>query len=190
MQEEKWGGPGGRCLGERALCGKEPDVSLSRIVVERIVRCPFSVAHDYAEDFLEDAAGRAVEVRVPLRDFIWAVRGRLHRPVKMVFKRHRDDTEAGRHHDAMLIDWQAGTAFFPDFHGTLRLRIASVETTRLTFEGTYVPPFGPPGRVFDVLVGRRIAHATMADLLERIGDALERREDEFRAGLVGEVARG
>jgi hypothetical protein len=165
-------------------------VTLSRIVVERIVRCPFSVAHDYAEDYLQDAAGRTVEVRVPLRDFIWALRGRLHRPVKLVFERHRDDTEIGRHHDAMTIDWRAGTALFPDFHGTLRMRIASIETTRLTFEGTYVPPFGQPGRVFDAVVGRRIAHATMADLLERIGVALERREDEFRAGLIGEGASG
>jgi hypothetical protein len=151
------------------------------IVVERVARCPFSVAHDYAEDFLRDAAGRVVEVRVPLRDLIWKLRGRFHRPVKLVFRRHPDATESGRQHDAMVIDWQAGTALFPDFHGTLRMRIASVETTRLTFEGSYVPPFGPPGRVFDVILGRRIARATMGDLLKRIADELERREDEFRA---------
>jgi hypothetical protein len=154
------------------------------IVVERVVRCPFSVAHDYAEDFLRDAAGGVVEARVPLRDFIWALRGRFHRPVKLVFKRHLDTTDAGRQHDAMLIDWSAGTALFPDFHGHLRMRIASVETTRLTFEGSYEPPFGPPGRVFDAVLGRRIARATMTDLLKRIGDALERREDEFRAGIA------
>ena len=115
------------------------------IVVERVVRCPFSVAHDYAEDFLRDASGRVFEARVPLRDFIWALRGRFHRPVKLVFRRHLDATESGRQHDAMLIDWSAGTALCPDFHGHLRMRIASVETTRLTFEGSYEPPFGPPG---------------------------------------------
>ena len=179
MQEQTSRRPG---PGKPAPRGYERAVAPHTVVVvERVVRCPFSVAHDYAEDFLRDAAGRTVEVRVPLRDLVWALRGRLHRPVKMVFKRHPDTTEAGRRHDAMLIDWSAGTALFPDFHGFLRMRIASVETTRLTFEGSYEPPFGRAGRIFDAVLGRRIARVTMSDLLKRIGDALERREDEFRA---------
>ncbi len=159
---------------------------VSRVLVERVVRCPFSVAHEYAEAFLHDAE-REVEVRVPLRDFVHSLPGQAHTPVKLVFALHPDDTETGRGHDAMLVEWRAGTRLFPDFHGTLRLRIASVETTRLTFEGAYRPPFGPPGVVFDAVIGRRIAEATMRDLLERIGDALEARELAFEAGLRGDA---
>jgi hypothetical protein len=150
-------------------------------VVERVVRCPFSVAHDYAEDFFADAAG-GVELHVPLRDLAPTRVGRLRRRVRLVAQRILDEDEPGRAHDALEIDWAAGTRFFPDFHGALRLRIDSVETTRLSLEGTYQPPFGPFGRLFDLAIGRRIARATMGDLLRRLGDAMERREAEFRAG--------
>jgi hypothetical protein len=153
----------------------------ARVVVERVVRCPFSVAHDYAEDWFAGAA-RGIDLRVPLRDIAPTRAGRLRRRVRLVAERVLDEHEPGRAHDALQIDWSAGTRFFPDFHGALRLRIASVETTLLSLEGEYQPPFGPFGAVFDLVIGRRIARATMRDLLERLGDAMERRETEFRAG--------
>jgi len=159
---------------------------VSRLEVERVVRCPFSVAHDYAEEYLHDAE-REIEVRVPLRDFIRSLPGQAHKPVKLVFALHPDDTETGRGHDAMMVEWRAGTRLFPDFHGTLRLRIASVETTRLTFEGAYRPPFGRAGLLFDAVLGRRIARATMSDLLERIGNGLEARELAYEAKMRDEA---
>ena len=162
--------------------GKCPRVSPdARVVVESLVRCPFSVAHDYAEDFFAHAE-RGIELHVPLRDLAPTRGGHLRRPVRLVAQRMPDEHEPGRAHDAMEIDWTAGTRFFPDFHGALRLRIASVDETRLTLEGCYQPPFGAFGKVFDVLIGRRIARATMRDLLRRLGDAMEQREAEFRAG--------
>lgn len=139
------------------------------------MRCPFSVAHDYAEDFFAGAS-RGVELRVPIRDL-----GRLRRPVRLIAERRPDEDEPGRLHDQLDIDWSAGTHFFPDFRGTLRLRIESVETTRLALEGCYEPPFGPLGMLFDLMLGRRIARATMSDLLQRVGDAMEAREVEFLA---------
>jgi hypothetical protein len=155
--------------------------AVARVCVERVVRCPFSVAHDYAEDFFAQAA-RGIELHVPLRDLAPTRGGHLRRPVRLVAERMPDEHEPGRAHDALEIHWTAGTRFFPDFHGALRLRIDSVETTRLTLEGTYQPPGGPLGMAFDLVVGRRIARATMRDLLRRLCDAMERREAEFRAG--------
>jgi hypothetical protein len=152
----------------------------ARVVVERLVRCPFSVAHDYAEDILAGGP-RGVELHVPLRDLAPTRGGHLRQHVRLVAQRVPDEHEPGRAHDAMEIDWTAGTRFFPDFHGALRLRIASVDHTLLTLEGTYQPPFGAFGLVFDLAIGRRIARATMRDLLQRLGDAMERREAEFRA---------
>jgi len=151
-------------------------VSTSRVIVERVVRCPFSVAHDYAEDFFADAA-RGVELHVPIRDF-----GHLRRPVRLIAQRLPDEHDSGRVHDQLEIDWSAGTRFFPDFRGALRLRIETVETTRLALEGAYEPPFGAFGTIFDLVAGRRIAQATMGDLLRRLGDAMEAREVEFRGG--------
>lgn len=155
--------------------------ALARVVAERVVRCPFSIAHDYAEDFFR-AAAQGIDVRVPLRDLVPTTGGRLRQPVRLVAQRRRDEEDPGRVHDALEIDWTAGTRFFPDFHGALRLRIASVDTTRLTLEGTYRPPFGAFGIGFDLLAGRHIARATMRDLLDRLADAMEAREAEFRRG--------
>lgn len=156
----------------------------ARVVVERVVRCPFSVAHDYAEDFFTYAAQGGVELNVPLRDLAPTRGGHLRRRVRLVAQRRLDEDEPGRIHDALEIDWSAGTRFFPDFHGALRLRIDSVETTRLSLEGTYRPPFGPFGRIFDLVIGRRIARATMRDLLRRLGEAMEAREEAFRANAA------
>lgn len=181
------------CLRPPLIFGYDERIvaAVSRISVERIARCPFSVAHDYATDFLRDAE-RAIDVRVPLRDFFYGMRGHVRKPVRLVFALHPDDTEDGRVHDAMLVEWRAGTRLFPDFHGTLRLRIASVDSTRLTFEGAYRVPLGRFGRMFDLIAGRRIATSTMRDLLDRIAEALEAREAAFlgqiRAGRSGITA--
>jgi hypothetical protein len=158
---------------------------ITRITVERIARVPFSVAHEYAEEFFREAE-RYVDVRVPLRDLFWALRGKLHRPVRLTFALHPDEAEDGRLHDAMMVEWEAGTRLFPQFHGTLRMRIASVETTRLVLEGAYRPPLGRLGIIFDRLVGRRIARATMLDLLGRLVVRMEHREGEFRAAMERE----
>lgn len=162
---------------------------VSRVQVDREVRVPFSVAHDYAEDFFR-AAERDVHVRIPLRDLFWALRGRFDRPVKLVFALHPDEHEAGRVHDALMVEWRAGTHLLPHFHGTLRLRIASVESTALRLEGAYRPPLGFAGRIFDRILGRRIARSTMAELLGRLVEAMERREREYRAADVQPESSG
>jgi hypothetical protein len=156
---------------------------VARVCVERVVRCPFSVAHDYAEDFFAQAA-RGIELHVPLRDLAPTRGGHLRRPVRLVAERMPDEHEPGRAHDALEIHWTAGTRFFPDFHGALRLRIDSVDTTRLSLEGTYQPPFGRFGRVFDLVAGRRIARATLRDLLRRVAESMEAREAAFRAAAA------
>jgi hypothetical protein len=115
-----------------------------------------------------------------LHDFFVGLRGRVRRPVKLVFAQHPDETEGGRAHDALTVDWTAGTRLLPDFHGTVRLRIATVESTAITLEGAWRLPFRLLGRAFNALIGRRVAKATMGDLLDRLVDALELREQTFR----------
>lgn len=152
---------------------------VSRVVVDHLVDCPFSEAHDYAEDFLREAE-RGVAIHLPLRDLIPHLNGKLRHPVRLVFALHPDEVEGGRLHDAMVVEWRAATKLFPHFHGTLRLRIASISTTRLILEGAYRPPFGWAGLLFDAVLGRRIARAAMHELLERLGEAMEQRERRVR----------
>jgi hypothetical protein len=151
-----------------------------RASVERTVHCPFSVAHEYAAEFFREAESSGIELQVPLRDFFVGLRGGIRRPVRLVFAHHPDDTEGGRVHDALMVEWTAGTRLLPHFHGTVRLRIATVDTTRITLEGAWRLRFGLLGRVFHAVIGRRIVKATMRDLLGRLADALERREQTFR----------
>ena len=153
---------------------------MSRIEVSREAAVPFSEAESYADAFFRRAE-RGIEVHVPLRDVVPRLTGKLKKPVQMVFARHTDDLEQGRLHDAMLVEWEAvGTRLFPQFHGTLRLRIAG-EGTYLTLEGAYRPPLGGAGQIFDRVIGRRIARATMRELLERIAADMEKREAAYRA---------
>jgi hypothetical protein len=155
-----------------------PKRAVTRLRVEGLVDCPFSAAHEYAEEFLRGAEG-GIEIRLPLRDLLPHVSGRLRSPVRLVFATHPDEDESGRLHDAMLLEWTAGTRLFPHFHGTLRLRIASVARTRVTIEGAYRPPLGTFGRLFDRILGRRIAEAAIRDLLDRIAEQMERAEREY-----------
>ena len=159
--------------------------AVSRVSVEREVRCPFSVAHEYAEDFFGSIERRGADVAVPLNLLVPTVGGRVSHGVSISVNRRPDEAATGKANDALEIDWSAGTAFFPDFRGVLRLRIASVDETRLSLEGSYRPPFGPLGTLFDTLAGRRIAWSTMRDLIERLADAMEQREAAFRAGPAG-----
>lgn len=150
------------------------------MAVERLARVPFSVAHDYATEFFREAE-RSVEVHLLLRDFFWRMPGRVSKAVRLVFALHPDDEEAGRLHDAMLVEWTAGMRLFPHFHGTLRLRIAATDLTRLRLEGAYRRFPGPVGGLFDRLIGQRVARSTLTELLDRLADAMERAEQTYRA---------
>jgi hypothetical protein len=153
--------------------------AVTRVSVERIVRVPFSVAHEYAEIFFKDT-DHDIAVHVPLRDFFRLLNGQVSKPVRMQTFLHPDDEEDGRIHDALMVEWTAGISLFPDFHGTLRFRIASVDATRLILDGAYRPPAGVAGQAFDAVAGKRIATSTLKDLLERLAVAMEQREERFR----------
>jgi hypothetical protein len=143
---------------------------------EILANCPFSVADKYASEYLSDAEREdgGTVLRAGLR---------RHR-VTLGFGLRSDATEPGRPHDEILLHWSAGTAWLPNFRGTLRMRING-ERTRLILDGNYAPPGGPLGVLFDVIGGSRIAGATANDLLRRIARALEDKEILWEERLEG-----
>ena len=157
-------------------------VSTSRVAVERVVRCPFSVAHDYAEDFF--AAARAASSSTS-RCGTCADARRPPAPAGAARRRarpRRATSPAG-----CTTRWRStgarGRASFPTSTarcgcGSRRSRPPGCRSRAPTSR-----PSGALGGVFDLAAGRRIARATMSDLLERLGDAMEAREVEFRAGV-------
>ena len=91
------------------------------------------------------------------------------------FTLHRDVTaritpldQAGR---AYAISWQpAEPGPFPSLNGTIFIAASetSEDQSSVTLDGHYHPPFGVAGEMFDALVGKHIADASAADLLDRI----------------------
>lgn len=144
---------------------------------ERIIDCPFSFALDQAQglfDTLETSGAT-----VPLRRLGLPMPGALHRRMSVAFSRRSDQLERGRSHDEIGFAWTARSLWLPDLEGVLRFRIETLRTRALV-HGEYVPPFGIFGQSFDRIVGRRLASATLTELLDRLAQILETRYHAFR----------
>lgn len=100
--------------------------------------------------------------------------------VALSFGTHTDVLEPGRRHNEVRIHWESGSWMLPDFRGTLRFRIDALRT-RIHINGSYRPPDGVLGRVFDHLLGRRIASSSMQELVDRIASHLTGREQRWRS---------
>ena len=159
----------------------------SHVSARRQVACPFSIAASSAAAFLRrfevgPLAG-VVEVQIPLLGH-----GRhavLKNHVRLRLAVHEDPTDTVRHHEALRISWWSESRWLPNLSGTLRFRVASCAETLLLFDGTYGPPLGVAGTIFDKLIGNRIATATVNELLARLCVAVESEERAFRATHTG-----
>jgi len=58
-------------------------------------------------------------------------------------------------------------ALYPAFRGTLHVSDHGAGSCRIEIRGSYTPPLGRPGAVLDAMLGRRVAHATLLELLGR-----------------------
>jgi len=152
----------------------QPTTSATRsthVMVESIAVCPFSMAEEYAGEFLRAAEGHGPEASIG--------RSRLRRDVTLSFGIQTDVAEDGRVHDELRVQWASGSRLLPDFNGSIRFRIDG-ERTRVLVDGTYAPPFGAFGTAFDRIAGRTIARASVQDLADRIAEHLTRREAGWR----------
>jgi hypothetical protein len=84
------------------------------------------------------------------------------------------------------IGWPAGTAGHgiptPGFEGTLVLRAGQDYCEcEIVLDGGYQAPGGLAGRLFDDVVGRRIAHATLGALLDGVRRELHGDHEQIEA---------
>jgi hypothetical protein len=154
------------------------DATLTEISVEKRCACPFSIAQEYAQQYLErtETGGPAPLVVYPFALPFFSLR----RSVAMSFSLASDVTEPGRAHDQVLLRWTSGFGLLPDFRGTIRFR-PEHGGTLVMIDGTYKPPLGRPGAMFDRLIGKWIATSTISDLLRRIAASLELQQREWLA---------
>jgi hypothetical protein len=150
----------------------------THIAVEALAICPFSMAEAYATEYLRAAEEHGIEAGMGLsgRFPLSLVRHR----VALAFGIHSDLHEQGRRHDELRIHWTSGMRILPDFHGSIRFRIEA-NRTRVRVEGSFEPPMGLAGRLFDVTIGNMIARSSMQDLADRIAAYLTLRERQWRA---------
>jgi len=141
------------------------------IHAERLANCPYSIAQEYAEEYLREAESGS--------DALVVYAGPIGKRVAVRFGRQTDTTDDGRVHEAIDLRWSVTTPLLPQFRGILRLRIAGTQT-RLILDGRYEPPGGMFGTLFDRVIGNRIAASTANTLLDRIARALTSREVAWR----------
>ncbi|HVZ32996.1 MAG TPA: hypothetical protein VG963_11250 [Polyangiaceae bacterium] len=64
-------------------------------------------------------------------------------------------------------------ALFPILNGELVVQPSGAAETRLELSGNYEPPWGAFGTVLDIVVGRRIAEASVRHLMQDVAAQLE-----------------
>jgi len=87
-----------------------------------------------------------------------------------VVARFRRGRDAENLNDTFYVDWApSGEGPYPTFSGVMNVYPESdPRESRLEIDGNYEAPGGIVGRLFDALVGRRMARVSLADLVERI----------------------
>lgn len=149
----------------------------TRISVTARAECPFSIAEEYATEYLRraEAGGPESMIGVPWR----LPFPPLRHHVAISFGIQIDVKEDGRQHEEVRFWWKSGSRFLPDFRGTMRFRIECLGT-RILLAGDYEVPCGMIGRWFDSAYGRHMARASLQELADRIALHLELRERTWR----------
>jgi hypothetical protein len=150
----------------------------TEISVSTLAVCAFSIAEEYATEYLRraEAGGPEATICVP---WPWPFAFLRHR-VSLSFGIHEDVLEGGRSHDEVRFHWESGSRLLPNFRGTMRFRIESLRT-RVLVDGGYTIPLGVVGYCFDQVVGKRLARASLQELADRIAAHLTNCESKWRA---------
>lgn len=149
---------------------------------QRYLQCPYVRAKAYLAESLEATASRGSEQTLRLR-----VTVREHDLEKDVLVRYAKGSDPMHFDEPWKVHWtpaQGGP--FPDFDGALTVRAAEeYSESILELQGEYTPPLGQPGKIFDAVVGHRIASNTAQTLLKTIGDEMESRyrAEEAKKGV-------
>lgn len=139
------------------------------------MRCPLAQAPAHLDRFFAeraDANGRlALTLRAPFEVPGLGSKVALERAAAISIERGPAHGNAR----PLYVRWssEAGGPF-PTFAGTLAIEADEEYTScRLALVGSYEPPLGIAGKVFDTVLGHRIALATARDLLGRLAEYIE-----------------
>ncbi len=153
---------------------------MSSLYQKRHIACPYNRAQDILAKTLQPSAssGQPQIVLLALSDAATPGVG-MSKEVVVTFAAAIDPMHFDK---PWSVHWHPkGGGLYPDFDGILTVRADDTyKTAILELVGTYEPPLGAVGEVFDTVVGSRIASATARELLRKLGDDIEKeyRESE------------
>ena len=143
---------------------------------ERIpIEQPADQAQEALERFFAPSKGKGgpLRLRVPFNGAATSYGTYFDRDVLVEARRARDEANLN---DVVSIKWTPeGTGVFPRFSGTL-IVFGEEDPSRsyIELDGSYAPPLGAAGQVFDAAIGHHIAQAAARELLADIKTAIER----------------
>jgi hypothetical protein len=158
------------------------------VIKERVyVAAPYTQAREAFERRLGLAAGEKHGTCSLMLAFPLGEDHEIARAVTATTQRQPDSANYTSHY---LISWDAGRTArgvpTPAFAGTLTLSAGQdYGETVLQLVGAYEPPGGIAGRAFDEMVGRRVAHTTLSELLAGVGEVLRESHDRTEAAKPG-----
>ena len=139
-------------------------LAMTQIVRTMEVNVPRERALDGAAAFFR---GRAPDFKVQAL-------GSTTAPVELRYSLLDDWTHLVKRHAGLAFAWRPFTRAFPKFGAMLTVRPHDGASI-LSLEGSYEPPGGWFGKVFDRIVGERMANRTIDTLLLEIKDYIEER---------------
>jgi hypothetical protein len=148
---------------------------MSDICERLVVHCPDREASQHLAAFIAEHHADDGTVRIPLRlplTLFSDRRSLLERRVIATLYPLRSISDP---HPTYSVAWSPkGGGPFPDFSGALAVaKSAADDAFELIVSGHYEAPFGAAGALFDMTLGRRIAHTSARDLLRSIADYVE-----------------
>ena len=147
-------------------CALQPVRSFA---LEAVADCPFSVAQDYATDFLRDRLRTAIGMRVG--------RCRLM-PGRAWISARPDFTDRGKPHDELVLRWFPTIPLLPSVEIVIRFRIAWL-TTRLAID-MYLTRGDAPLRRFGAWLFIVMMRLVVGRLLTQLARYLKERESAYR----------
>jgi len=135
------------------------------------VRTPSGFAIAFLNTYIGELGGEGEKATMPLRHTITQLAGlTLERDVVVEVEYLPKSIGATAE---LRIAWEPDASLFPSFEGMLRAQVTGPNDCILSLEGTYDAPGGVAGQLFDAVIGVRIAHGTLEDLLAQLRDAIE-----------------
>jgi hypothetical protein len=140
---------------------------MTAIVEKELVHAPLASANGFLKLFFATrAAPKGEGARILLH-----AGDAAHSVIVTLQPAHRPEDMTPRYH----VHWEAESGGpYPVYDGELSIGAdEDYDAFWLVLDGTYAPPGGPAGKVFDVVIGQRIAAASARGLLSEIRAEIE-----------------